>query len=201
MTEFFKQSSERSVAVFITLLVAIVVGLLVRRALISLVKHGHLSPQMGGRMRGVLRWFLGAALVMALLQQTGVFRQAWALVSAAAAALAVGFVASWSVLSNATASVLILTFKPFRIGDRIMVREQDKIWAEGVVSDLSLMFVTITTDDGELEHFPANMIFQRVVRVLGESTLPSAPGTFFERHSTFTVPAPPPPEPPKDQRP
>src|SRR5690606_8103374 len=104
MTEFFKQSSERSVAVFITLLVAIVVGLLVRRALISLVKHGHLSPQMGGRMRGVLRWFLGAALVMALLQQTGVFRQAWALVSAAAAALAVGFVASWSVLSNATAS-------------------------------------------------------------------------------------------------
>lgn len=185
MPDFLDQNLERTITAAVTLLVAFVAARLIRRGLHSMVKHGHLSPVMGTRLRGVLRWVILAAVALALLQQTGVFRQAWAVLSAAAAALAVGFVANWSVLSNATAAVLILAFKPFRIGDRIVVREQDKVWTQGVVTDMTLMFVTITTDDGEYEHFPANMIFQRVVRVLGASTLPSAPGTFFERRSTL----------------
>lgn len=180
MPTFLQERSEGTITVAVTLLIAALVAWLIRRGLISLVKHGHLSPLMGTRLRSVLRWVLIVGFGLALLQQTGVFRQAWAVLSAAAAALAVGFVASWSILSNATAAVFILAFKPFRIGDRIVLREQDKIWAQGTVTDMSLMFVTITTDDGEQEHFAANQVFQRVVRVLGAVNLPSSPGTFFE---------------------
>lgn len=189
MADFIQEHSEGTITVAVTLLIAGLVAWLIRRGLLSLVKHGHLSPLMGTRLRGVLRWALLVAFGLALLQQTGVFRQAWAVLSATAAALAVGFVASWSILSNATAAVFILVFKPFRIGDRIVLREQDKVWAQGTVTDMSLMFVTITTDDGEQEHFAANQVFQRVVRVLGAANLPSTPGTFFER-STLIEGAP-----------
>jgi small-conductance mechanosensitive channel len=187
MIQYFEKHPESTITVLVTLLIAFIAARLIRRGLIGLVKHGHLSPLMGTRLRGVLRWVLVFAVGLALLQQTGVFRQAWAVISAAAAALAVGFVANWSVLSNATAAVLILVFKPFRIGDRIVLRDQDKVSVQGIVTDMSLMFVTVTTDEGEFEHFPANMIFQRVVRVTGASTLPSEPGTFFERRTLFEV--------------
>src|SRR5690606_29255407 len=173
MIEFLQKDPERTITVLTTLLVAFVVARLIRRGIISLVKHGHLSPVMGVRLRSVLRWVIVFGVGLAVLQQTGVFRQAWAVISAAAAALAVAFVANWSVLSHATAALLILMFKPFRIGDRIVLKEQDKVWAQGTVTDMSLMFVTITTDEGEFEHFPANMIFQRVLRVTGPATLPS----------------------------
>lgn len=181
MPHFLQERSESTITVAVTLLIAALVAWLIRRGLISLVKHGHLSPLMGKRLRSVLRWALIVGFGLALMQQTGIFRQAWAVLSAALTALAVAFVANWSILSNATAAVFILAFKPFRIGDRIVLRDQDKIWTQGTVTDMSLMFVTITTDDGQQEHFAANQVFQRVIRVLGATNLPSSPGTFFER--------------------
>jgi small-conductance mechanosensitive channel len=39
--------------------------------------------------------------------------------STALLAVALGFVAAWSILSNATSAVLVLILRPFRIGDTV----------------------------------------------------------------------------------
>lgn len=84
----------------------------------------------------------------------------YALIGGLIALIGVGFVAVWSTLSNALCSLLLISSRPFEVGDEIEL-PPDPI--RGRVIDLSLFFTTLEAPDGRLVQLPNNLFFQRVV--------------------------------------
>ena len=140
----FTQFVYEILGVLAVLAVALVVSLALKRLINMMRDVKHVSPLIANRLHGVRRWFIIVLAVLAILEALGIFRGAWALISTALAALALGFVAAWSVLSNATAALLILTFRPFRIGDEIELLELSNGFPiGGRVLDMNLLYTTL----------------------------------------------------------
>ena len=76
------------------------------------------------------------------------------------------------MLSNATAALLILTFRPFRIGDTVELVEPNGTAIGGRVVDMNLMYTTLSVQPAEAEkpepyqylHIPNNLFFQKMLR-------------------------------------
>ena len=131
-------------SVLAVLLVALVVSLALKRLINVMRDVKHVSPLIANRLHAVRRWVIIVLAILVILEALGIFRGAWALISTALAALALGFVAAWSVLSNATAALLILTFRPFRIGDEIELLELSNGFPiGGRVLDMNLLYTTL----------------------------------------------------------
>lgn len=140
----FTQFVYEILGVLAVLLVALLVSLALKRLINVMRDMKHLSPLIANRLHTVRRWVIVVLAVLAILEALGIFRGAWALISTALAALALGFVAAWSVLSNATAALLILTFRPFRIGDEIELLELSNGFPiGGRVLDMNLLYTTL----------------------------------------------------------
>lgn len=80
------------------------------------------------------------------------------------AVLGVTLFAQWSILSNATASVLIFFFFPYRVGDSITILDGDNTVA-GTIKEIALFHVILTGDAGKMITFPTSLIFQKAVTV------------------------------------
>ncbi len=140
LTHFFSEI----LGVLAVLLVALMVSLALKRLINMMRDVKHVSPLIANRLHGVRRWVVIVLAILVILEALGIFRGAWALISTALAALALGFVAAWSVLSNATAALLILTFRPFRIGDEIELLELSNGFPiGGRVLDMNLLYTTL----------------------------------------------------------
>lgn len=93
------------------------------------------------------------------------------------ALIGIGFVAVWSTLSNVLCTLILLTVRPFRVGDEIELVPDP---LRGRVVDLNLFFTTLKAEDGRLIQLPNNFFFQRaVLRRCGESGV--ALGAQFSR--------------------
>jgi small-conductance mechanosensitive channel len=75
--------------------------------------------------------------------------------------VAIGFVAVWSVLSNVLCTFVLIVFKPFAVGDELEV-PADAV--SGKVVDLTLIFTTLRSPDGEYIQVPNNMFFQKIFK-------------------------------------
>ena len=84
----------------------------------------------------------------------------YALIGGLIALIGVGFVAVWSTLSNALCSLLLLSSRPFEVGDEIELPPDP---VRGRVIDLSLFFTTLEAPDGRLVQLPNNLFFQRII--------------------------------------
>lgn len=130
--------------ILMVLLVALLLSHALKRLINVLRDMKHVSPLIANRLHGVRRWTIIVLSILIVLEALGIFRGAWALISTAIAALALGFVAAWSVLSNATAALLILTFRPFRIGDEIELLDPSNGFPiGGRVLDMNLLYTTL----------------------------------------------------------
>lgn len=84
------------------------------------------------------------------------------------AVLGVAFIAQWSILSNITASFLILFVFPYRVGDRIKVVDKDEDIC-GEIQEISMFHVLIKHDNGNLITYPNNQILQKAVLKLAKN--------------------------------
>ncbi len=76
------------------------------------------------------------------------------------ALIGVGFVAVWSTLSNALCSLLLISIRPFCVGDELELVPDP---VRGRVTDLGLFFTTLEAPDGRLVQLPNSIFFQRIV--------------------------------------
>jgi len=118
-----------------------------------------------------LLWLL-TALVILELWGVGV-GGLWALLVSGAAVVGVGFFATWTMVSNVTASIFIAIWRPFRLGDTVEVLPEG---LKGRVIERNLMFVTLREEGGAIIQVPNNQFFQKMIRVAGNS----APSLFEE---------------------
>jgi len=125
-----------------------------------------LSLRAAGRRRlmtRIIKWSVLSIAIMGLLFSLGVdLRGLWSMLAAVLSLVAIGFVAMWSILSHMLASVLLVTFRPFQIGDKIELVGEDSI--VGKVIDMSLVYTTLRTSDGGVLRIPNNLFFQKVLK-------------------------------------
>ncbi len=111
--------------------------------------------------RLVVRWTVIVVALVMLLQDLGLAQGAWAVLSAALAMVAVGFFAVWSTLGNIMCTLLLLIFKPFKVGDTVELVGDG---VKGRVIDLTFMFTTLREEDGALVRVPNVQFFQKNTR-------------------------------------
>lgn len=157
------------VATAVTLVLAVVVYVALRRGIDHLLKRNH---QIQFLARRLLCWIYIPLVCLMLLQQMGVaLGSLWTVISTTMAMVAIGFVAVWSMLSNVSATFMIFSTRMFSVGDEIEVLEPTaKDGLRGRVVDLNLLYTTIEHEpvNGKgriVSKLPNNVFFQKALRV------------------------------------
>jgi small-conductance mechanosensitive channel len=137
--------------------------------------------------------------VLALVLILGVFGfnlgGLWAMFATVLGMIAIGFVAVWSLLSNTSATLLILILRPFQVGDDIELAGDP---VKGRVIDLNFFYTTLLDDDGRLCQIPNNLFFQKTLkRRRNEPPVSLA----FQLNATLAADLPPPPPSAKSEPP
>jgi small-conductance mechanosensitive channel len=86
----------------------------------------------------------------------------WTVLVSAATIVGVGFLATWTMISNITASFFIAVWRPFRLGDTIEILPEN---LSGRVIDTNLMFIVVRENSGAVVQIPNNLFFQKMFRV------------------------------------
>ena len=135
-----------------------------RRAL--RVGLSHLEPhiQIGAERSRVLQKIVGATLwLLALLVLLGVWgiqaNVLWAGLASVLAVAGVGLIATWAMVSNWTAWMLIVLTRPFHLGDKVQILPEN---LAGRVARQGLMFTELDQEDGGCVVVPNNFFFQRI---------------------------------------
>jgi small-conductance mechanosensitive channel len=75
----------------------------------------------------------------------------------------------WSILSHMLASILIVIFRPFEVGDSVEIVGDDPV--RGEVMDLNPVYTTLRAEDGGTLQVPNNLFFQKALKRHAPSTL------------------------------
>lgn len=123
-----------------------------------------------GLPKGVARWLVIGAVAIGAMLAVGIDLEGlWSTLVAALSLVAIGFVAMWSILSHMLASILIVIFRPFEVGDRVEIVGDDPVVGE--VLDLNPVYTTLRTEDGGTLQVPNNLFFQKAVKRLAPAAL------------------------------
>jgi len=126
-----------------------------KRAL-SRVHRKNPDPTLESFLSSLVRYAVVAVGLVAVLQQVGV--QATSIIAVlGAASLAIGL-ALQGALSNVAAGVMILLFRPYKVGDVIETSTRN-----GTVKSLDLLFTEIATPDNVKVMIPNSKVFGDVI--------------------------------------
>lgn len=114
------------------------------------------------RVISALLWFVALMLVLQLwgISAGGL----WTLLAGVATVIGVGFLATWAMISNVTASLLLAVWRPFHLGDMVVLLPEN---LKGRAVQRNLMFTVLHEDEGSVLQVPNNLFFQKVFRVGG----------------------------------
>ncbi|HUG12849.1 MAG TPA: mechanosensitive ion channel family protein [Opitutaceae bacterium] len=177
----------------VVILGGLLANVIIGRALLLLAARTSLTPADVAPARNVLRWLVRIITAIIVL---GVFGfelgGLWAMISTVLAMIAIGFVAVWSMLSNTSATVLLVLMRPFRVGDDIELPSEN---VRGRVIDLNFFFTTLVDHEGSELRVPNNIFFQKVVRrTAGTSAITLAAQLNSPTPAQVGLPPPPPPK-------
>jgi small-conductance mechanosensitive channel len=100
----------------------------------------------------------------------------WAFLVSAITIIGVGFLATWAMISNFTANLFLIFWRPFEFGQTVEILPEN---LKGRVTDRNLMFTTLREESGSALIIPNNFFFQKMFRVGDTSTTatvePTAP--------------------------
>ena len=150
-------------------LVILIVGLyaikLILRLINKLLNSRHVDNTLQAFLSNLLGWGLKGVLVIAVISELGVDTTALAAVMAAAG-LGLGLALQGS-LANFAGGVLIILFKPFRVGD--LINAQGEI---GVVKDIELFTTQILTPSNKRVIIPnGTLANSNIINLSAEGTL------------------------------
>lgn len=145
----------------VIILAALVIGYrMLMSGLNLLQKNGKLAAPLVTTLRTLSRWLVVLISILLLLQQFGVLPNVWAALMAVLAAIAIGLVAGWSILSNILSTFLVLIYRPFRIGDVVHIPGDN---LKGEVVDLNFMYTTLKNEEGQNIRVPNNTFFLKPI--------------------------------------
>lgn len=89
--------------------------------------------------------------------------------SSVLAILGVAFFAQWSLLSNLTSSIILFFYHPIKIGDKIIILDNDFKNFPGIVKNLTAFYVMITTESDRDITIPNSIIIQKGIEYINEN--------------------------------
>ncbi len=113
------------------------------------------------RIASVGLWLMAVLLI---LDAWGIaLAGVWGLLVSAIAVIGVGFLATWAIISNVTSSLFLTIWRPFRLGDTIVILPEN---TAGRVTERNFMFTVLREQDGSVVDVPNNFFFQKMFRVV-----------------------------------
>ncbi len=159
------------VSIIIIVALGVLAYFLARHGLKVLAQREQLSESLRIVLQGFVRWIIIILVVLFALQQAGVrVSGIWAALLTVMAMVAVGLIAVWSILSNILCSLLLIIFRPFRIGDEIEIIEATGgKGLRGRVTNFNILFTFLKEINEEESsdiqvQVPNNVFFQKTVR-------------------------------------
>lgn len=163
--EFWITSSHTVILIIIIFAVFAFLLKIIHKATNLLAAKQIISLTIANLFYNIFKWIITILFFLLILQQIGFsIASIWTVISAMVAMIAIGFVAVWSVLSNILCTLMLLIFRPFRVGDEVeIVDPAMTAGLSGVVRNINLMFTTLrTSNDGEVidTQIPNNLFFK-----------------------------------------
>lgn len=78
------------------------------------------------------------------------------------AVLGIAFFASWSILSNVTAGIVLFFSFPYKIGDKIKLLDGDNTLS-GKLVDITMFNLQVKDESGNLATIPNNIVIQKTI--------------------------------------
>lgn len=98
------------------------------------------------------------------------FKDLGLLVSSIFAVIGVALFATWSILSNITAGIILFFSFPFKIGDRIKILDGE-FSEEADIMDIRAFHLYLKKDNGELVTYPNNLLLQKGVALIAKNII------------------------------
>ena len=175
MENFFFTHQSELLSSLITVIILLITRILSIKAI---RKVGRLSAMDSVRTRLIIKYVIighSLLLVAALAFIWGInIRDLGLIVSSVFAVLGVALFASWSILSNVTAGVILFFSFPYKIGDRIRI--QDKELEEGsefIIEDIRAFHVHLRKPNRELVTYPNSLFLLKAVTLMHTEEDPS----------------------------
>ena len=157
-----KETTENIVASAIILVGAFAIIFVLNRAIKLMARHLNMPILSTRSVRNVIRYLTLFVAVFLILDQFGFhLNTILAVLGTILGLVAIGFVATWSILSNFLCTFVLILFNPFAIGDEVEIPADS---VAGKVVDITLLFTTLRTPTGEYIHVPNNMFFQKIFK-------------------------------------
>ena len=145
-----------SISAVVVVAVAFVVSKWSKQLIVSACVRGGLDLTLGHFFSKLVGWAVLLMAVILVLNQFGVDTASFAVVLGTVG-LAIGL-AFQSTLSNFASGVMLMIFRPYKIGDAIVVAGQT-----GVVNEIDLFSTTLDTADRRRIFIPNSAIFGSVI--------------------------------------
>jgi small-conductance mechanosensitive channel len=95
----------------------------------------------------------------------------WAVLVSVITIIGVGFIATWAMTSNFTASFFLALWRPFHVGQTVEVLPEN---LKGRVVGRNLMFTTLSEESGSVLQVPNSLFFQKMFRVSNDLPVATA---------------------------
>ncbi|MEX0274842.1 MAG: mechanosensitive ion channel domain-containing protein [Flavobacteriaceae bacterium] len=167
INDFIVENQSELLATLITLVVLIFLRFIASN---TVRRIGQISNFVETRTNLILRYVNITILVIGIVALSIIwsvnYRELGILFSSLFAVLGVALFASWSILSNLTAGIILYFAFPFKMGDHIRILDKE---AESddyyTIEDIKAFHVNLRKGNGELLVYPNNLMIQKAVIV------------------------------------
>tara|TARA_R110002049_G_scaffold263086_18_gene439189 strand:+ start:1086 stop:1625 length:540 start_codon:yes stop_codon:yes gene_type:complete len=168
MREFIQNNPEQIINTFICLAAFLVLRYSTAKAIRKIGKIGDINKV---RTKLIIKYASITLTVIGLFVMSYIWRVDFndlgLIFSSVFAVIGVALFASWSILSNITAGVILFFSFPFKIGDRIKILDGD--FSEEVdILDIKAYHIYLKNDKGELLTYPNNLLLQKGVVIINK---------------------------------
>ncbi len=156
----------------LTTLVCIIIVLISRTLALKTIRRiGRISNLNQARTRLISKYILimhSVLLIVALVFIWGInIKDLGLIFSSVFAVIGVALFATWSILSNVTAGIILFFSFPYKIGDRIRIHDKElEEKTDYTIEDIRGFHVHLRKSTGELITYPNNLFLQKAVTQL-----------------------------------
>jgi len=168
MEEFIAGHKNEILGTAITIVVLLLLRLIINK---TVRKIGKISDIVEARTLLITKYVSGLLTFFGIGAMTFIwgvdYKEVGVVFSSIFAVIGVALFASWSILSNVTAGVILFFSFPFKIGDRVKILDKDTESEEPyLIEDIKAFHVNLRKDNGELLVYPNNLMIQKAVTLI-----------------------------------
>lgn len=146
----------------ITIIVAFFLTRIIERGIQSLSRKKDFPEATTNIFKLITRWIIVIVTVLVVATIFGVeLTVLWTAISALLAMIAFGLFAGWSIISSFLATIIIMIWRPYKVGDKIELLPDG---IEGKVTEMSMMFSTIKLEDKGEVLIPNSQMLQKIIK-------------------------------------